>query len=62
MQEAATNAPTSDPTREPAPVLAPELARAALAFLERATLQGRREAQTYLHLCSVLEEIANVVR
>lgn len=47
------------PRVEPlAPVLAPDLARAALAFLDRTPFQGRGEASTLLHLCAVLEAIA----
>lgn len=61
MTEPDTNDATKPNVAEhlaPAAALTPDLARAALAFLDRAPLQGTGEARTLLHLCVVLEGIA----
>ena len=51
--------PASDAETEGAPaLLTPDLARAALAFLDRCPTQGRTEAMALLRVCAALDAIA----
>lgn len=50
--------PEVQPKVDPPLALTPELARAALAFLDRSQSHGFAEARTLLHLGAVLESIA----